>query len=112
LSQGKPVTGSILVAVLMVPFFAVFDFVTDEQPVASRAMRKSALSFIRLTIAVSGAGPKTPDMQTERHPGVHSTALVRPPHGVFNLGVNSTHVSPTAMAHRRPGIVEICSSER
>ncbi len=49
LPQGKPVAGSILVAVLMVPFSAVFDFVTDEQLVASRAMRKSAMSFIRLT---------------------------------------------------------------
>src|SRR5205807_817652 len=30
-----------------------------------------------LTLAVSGAGPQTPDMPIERRPGVHSTALVK-----------------------------------
>ena len=33
--------------------------------------------FDELTLAVSGAGPQTPNMQTERRAGVHSTALVR-----------------------------------
>ena len=30
----------------------------------------------RLTVAVSGAGPQAPDMQSDGTPGVHSTALV------------------------------------
>src|ERR1035441_6535495 len=30
-----------------------------------------------ITLAVSGAGPTPQHMQPERHPGVHSTALVR-----------------------------------
>ena len=34
-------------------------------------------SLMRLTLAVSGAGTQTPDMQTGRRPGVRSTALVR-----------------------------------
>src|ERR1035441_69024 len=45
-------------------------------PAKARQEIVSAPVFMWLTLAVSGAGPIPQKMQTERPPGIHSTALV------------------------------------
>jgi hypothetical protein len=47
---------------------------------SNRTLKFFEIDFMAMLLAnnaVSGAGPQTPDMQTERRPGVHSRLIVR-----------------------------------